>query len=148
MTAQPDAQHPAGHDRHAGVDARGDQAMGFSHENTTHHFLLTKDGGIIRVDANAADDSESRDQIRTHLRHIARAFAKGDFALPHFIHAQDPPGVATMKASPIDYKYEERPAGAQVVLRTRDAKALAAIHDFLRFQIADHRTGDPISVSR
>ena len=28
-----------------GVDARGDAAMGFSHQATTHHFLLRKDGG-------------------------------------------------------------------------------------------------------
>jgi len=26
-----------------GVEKRGDQAMGFSHQMTTHHFLLTKD---------------------------------------------------------------------------------------------------------
>jgi hypothetical protein len=28
---------------------------------------------------------------------------------------------------------------------TTDAEALKAVHDFLRFQIADHKTGDPLT---
>jgi hypothetical protein len=35
-----------------------------------------------------------------------------------------------------------------VVATTKDRKALAAIHEFLRFQIADHRTGDPGKIER
>jgi hypothetical protein len=46
--------------------------MGFSHEATTHHFLLFKDGGEIAVGANGAKDKSSIDQIRTHLGHIAK----------------------------------------------------------------------------
>ena len=42
-------------------DQNGDQAMGFSHEKTTHHFLLRADGGVIQVDTNSGDDKESRD---------------------------------------------------------------------------------------
>ncbi len=41
-----DAQHQQD------VEQRGDQAMGFSHQMTTHHFALTKDGGTIEVDAS------------------------------------------------------------------------------------------------
>ncbi len=35
-----------------GVETRGDQAMGFSQEMTTHYFLLTKDGGVIEAEAD------------------------------------------------------------------------------------------------
>jgi hypothetical protein len=31
-------------------------------------------------------------------------------------------------------------------LRTRNREALAAIHQFLRYQIREHRTGDRVSV--
>src|SRR5256885_1918324 len=31
-----------------GVDKRGDQAMGFSHVKTTHHFILSADGAVIQ----------------------------------------------------------------------------------------------------
>ena len=36
------------------VETCGDQAMGFSHQMTTHHFTLTKDGGRIEVEAEAS----------------------------------------------------------------------------------------------
>ena len=39
-------------DDFAGVNARGDQGMGFSHEKTTHHFHLLVDGGAGCFRAN------------------------------------------------------------------------------------------------
>src|SRR5947207_13339620 len=78
---------------HHGVDERGDHVMGFSHEKTTHHFLLYRDGGAIQVEANDARDAASRDQIRMHLSHIAKMFADGNFQAPMLIHGQAPPGV-------------------------------------------------------
>ena len=135
---------------HAAVAKRGDKAMGFSHETTTHHFLLQKDGGAIDISANDATDTASRDEIRMHLRHIAQAFAAGDFDLPMFIHDRVPPGVPEMqkrKAS-ISYRFEETERGARVVISTADRRALRAVHDFLRFQIDDHRTGDLTSIEK
>src|SRR5262249_36204638 len=72
----------ATHDHHAGVDERGDHVMGFSHDKTTHHFRLTKAGGVIEVSVNDATDVESRDAIRMHLGHITKKFAAGDFDAP------------------------------------------------------------------
>ena len=140
--AAQDASACAAH--HAGVDARGDQVMGFDHAKTTHHFSLTADGGVIAVSANDTTDTESRDAIRSHLSHIARVFASGDFDAPMLIHDQVPPGVPVMKKkkSAIKYAYAETKTGAEVVISTNDPKALAAVHDFLQFQISDHRTGD------
>ena len=42
----------------------------------------------------------------------------------------------------IQYRYEEIPAGGKVRIESKDPVALAAIHDFLRFQITEHRTSD------
>ena len=134
----------------AGVDHRGDQAMGFSHQTTAHHFVLTTDGGVISADALDRADIATRDSIRSHFAHIAHAFSSGDFDLPMFIHDRMPPGVETMKRlrTKISYRSENTPLGARVVIRTGDPEALAAVHDFLRFQIADHRTGDSPQVQR
>ena len=139
------AQHDATHSHHPGVDTRGDQAMGFSHEKTTHHFIRTRSGGIIDVIANESSDAESVASIRRHLKHIASEFSKGNYELPMFIHDRVPPGVEVMRERKdvIRFRYEERKNGARVVITSRDAAARAAIHDFLRFQISDHRTGDP-----
>jgi hypothetical protein len=139
------------HDQHAdGVNRRGDHAMGFSHTKTTHKFLLKTAGGVIQVEANQAEDTTSRDQIRQHLRHIAKKFAAGDFAAPMFIHAQTPPGVPAMQRlkAAIKYEYEETERGARVRISTREAEAVKAIHEFLRFQIKDHQTGDSGEVEK
>jgi hypothetical protein len=137
------------HDSHAsGVDHRGDEAMGFSHEKTGHHFLLSRDGGVIEVVANDGADRDSVTAIQSHLSHIARMFAEGDFDLPMFIHDRVPPGVTAMKKlrSDLQYRYEEEPKGGRVVISSKSPRAIAAVHDFLRFQIADHRTGDPMEL--
>jgi len=62
------------HQHHPALNARGKQFMGFDQEATAHHFILTKDGGRIEVNAKAADDTKSAGEIRAHLRHIAQAF--------------------------------------------------------------------------
>lgn len=127
------------------MDQRGDQAMGFSHDKTTHHFAISDDGGAIEVTANSAADNASRDQIRQHLSHIAQMFSNGNFDAPMFIHDQTPPGVPAMKRlkNKIHYSYESTENGGKVVITTKNGKALAAVHEFLRFQIAEHHTGDP-----
>jgi hypothetical protein len=135
-------------DHHAQVDARGDKVMGFDHAKTTHHFLLSAAGGSIEVTANSGEDKESRDAIRGHLTHIAKMFADGDFEAPMLVHDRVPPGVDAMKKKKtgIQWKYEEIENGARIVAITRDPEALSAIHEFLRFQIGDHSTGDPGTV--
>lgn len=134
---------------HHEVEKSGDMAMGFSHEKTTHHFYLRANGGVIQVDANAASDKESREQIQTHLAHIATMFAKGNFETPMLVHGVKPPGTVAMTKlnATIRYTYEARPQGGRVVIATSDKAALAAVHEFLRFQIQDHATGDPTTIT-
>ncbi len=138
-----DAQHQQG------VEQRGDQAMGFSHQMTTHHFVLTKDGGTIEVEADDPNDKVSRDAIRQHLDHIARLFRQGDFDIPMFIHDQTPPGVSTMKRLKNEITYDAQPTakGAEVKIASTNSEAVSAIHQFLTFQIKDHHTGDSTEVS-
>ncbi|HKY04808.1 MAG TPA: hypothetical protein VJQ56_07960 [Blastocatellia bacterium] len=154
MRAGAAAQSSRRHDHHAGhsedVNSRGDKAMGFSHTKTTHHFRLFRDGGAIEVEANDPKDAASRDRIRQHLAHIAQAFANGDFAIPEEVHNQVPPGAAAMNRlkEAVKYSFEETERGGRVRISTANAEALSGIHEFLRFQIKDHRTGDPLEVSK
>ena len=145
------AQHPKGHAGTADeqMNKRGDHVMGFDHTKTTHHFLLKESGGSIEITANDSNDVESSEQIRMHLKHIAKKFAEGDFNAPMLIHAQTPPGVPVMQElkTEIKYNYQEIDRGAAVRISTKNAKALNAIHDFLRFQIKEHKTGDPLDIN-
>ena len=132
--------------RHAGDAAgREESGMGFSQTATTHHFLLAADGGSIEVTAHDVGDGATRDRIRMHLTHVREMFSAGDFSVPMFVHDTVPPGVSTMKrrAAAIRCLYEDLAGGGRIRLSTADPDARDAIHDFLRFQIREHGTGDP-----
>jgi hypothetical protein len=129
---------------------RGASAMGFDQDAATHHFRLFADGGGIEVASNDPGDIAGRDQIRRHLQEIAAAFANGNFAKPFMTHGEVPPGVKTMQArkDTLTFQYEETPGGGLVRINTANAKARQAVHDFLRYQIREHATGDPLTVAK
>jgi TusA-related sulfurtransferase len=126
------------------VEKHGDEAMGFPHEKTTHHFRLLPDGGAIEVTVTDAKDAKNIQAIRSHLTHIVTMFSNGDFSIPMFVHSKVPPGTTEMKKrwSGIFYTLEQLPTGARVRIVTKNRDALNAVHDFLNFQIEDHHTGD------
>lgn len=131
------------HKQHqADVEKHGDEAMGFPHDKTTHHFRLLPDGGAIEITVNENQDTKDVAAIRSHLNHIVTMFSNGDFSIPMFIHSHVPPGVTEMteKRSAIDYSFEELPNGGRVRIKTGNHDVLNAIHDFLNFQIEDHHT--------
>lgn len=127
---------------------RGTRAMGFDQQRTAHRFVLRPDGGEIRVDVKSTHDRANTSAIRAHLRQIAVDFAAGRFDAPLATHGEEPPGVETLRAraAAIRYRFEETRAGGVVTIRSSDPAAVAAVHDFLRYQIREHRTGDPIAV--
>ena len=137
-------QHSASDEHAAGVDRRGDHEMGFSHEKTSHHFVLLSDGGSIEVVSKVPNDAQSREEIQEHLGHIVMMFRNNDFEIPMLIHDRVPPGVPVMKMKrdAITYSYAPTQRGGVVRIKTADPEALKAIHEFLVFQIRDHRTGD------
>ena len=48
----------------------------------------------------------------------------------------------------ISYQVQNTAQGAEISITTDDPDAIQAIHDFLKFQIEDHRTGDPLEVQK
>jgi hypothetical protein len=135
-------------DHHSEVMRHGAEAMGFDQETTTHHFLLTRSGGVVRITANDPGDSVGAGQISIHLRDAATRFAQGDFSGPEHTHGQVPPGVAVMRQlrHKIIYTAHAISGGAELIITSEDARAVNAIHDFLQFQIRDHQTGDSLAV--
>jgi TusA-related sulfurtransferase len=144
LAAQDMQSCPMHKEHQAEVEKHGDEAMGFPHDKTTHHFRLYSDGGAIEVTANDGKDSQDIQAIRSHLTHIVKMFSEGNFSIPMFVHSQMPPGVSAMseKRAEISYFLDELPAGGRVRIKTTNPDALKAIHDFLRFQIEDHHTED------
>jgi hypothetical protein len=114
--------------------------MGVDQYTSRHRFATLRDGGTIALERDAGDTVGVR-TIRQHLRHIAQAFAEGDFSASTAVHAQAVPGADVMRARRRSIRYDFRalPAGGEVRITTSDPDALRAIHEFLAFQRTDHR---------
>ena len=129
--------------------AHAERVMGFDQERTAHHFLLFKDGGAIDVSVKDAGDTKNREAIRSHLPHIALMFGNGNFDAPMLVHdSANVPGtkVMTARKEAIRYQYAETPNGGRVTIVASEPEALDAVHAFLKYQIAEHKTGDPATV--
>jgi hypothetical protein len=162
FAAPANAQHPAmppgmTHEQHleqlkkdAELKKRGAEAMGFDQDKTTHHFRLSSSGGAIEVSINDPADGAGRDQVRRHLEEIAAEFTTGAFDKPFATHGEVPPGVGAMqqRKNAIVYAYEDTPDGGRVRIDTSDTQARSAVHEFLRYQIREHKTGDPLTVAK
>lgn len=125
------------------VDRRHDM-LGMAHGESTHSFRLFADGGAIELRANDAGDRKTIDAIRAHLQEVAKQFDHADFSTPAFVHGYAPDGVDAMKRlrADIAYRYDELATGGRIRITTKTADARAAIHDFLRFQVTEHRTAN------
>jgi hypothetical protein len=125
--------------------------MGFDQDKTVHHFHLYKDGGAIEVRAkDEKNGKETKAQVRVHLSHIATMFGNGDFDAPMLVHGtKDVPGIGVLasRRDAVTYRAVETPAGGRVDIVTTDPAALAALHEFLRYQIREHKTGDAVTVT-
>jgi hypothetical protein len=140
----------AGQDPHRGMNDRGTRVMGFDQDKTAHHFYLYDDGGMIEVRVKDAADTKELAAIRSHLPHIAMMFQDGNFDAPMLVHdSKSVPGIAVLLArkDKLTYTYSETPAGGRIRVVTTDSVARAALHDFLKYQITEHKTGDPLTVS-
>jgi hypothetical protein len=152
------AQHPTmpngmSHEEHLkqmekdeALKKRGTDAMGFDQDATTHHFKLSATGGSIEVTVKNRTDAAVVTTVRDHLRSIAHEFTQGNFGKPFATHGDVPPGVTSMQRSnqAISYRYEDMQDGGVVWIDTTDVEMLKAVHEFLRYQITEHRTGDPL----
>ncbi|MFN2603170.1 MAG: hypothetical protein ABR582_10490 [Gemmatimonadaceae bacterium] len=123
------------------MDHRHGEVVGDDPMALEHQFVATPDGGDIILERQIHEDM-GINQIRAHLLLIARSFKRGDFSLPGFVHDKPVPGTAVMsdRADKIDYAVEDLPHGGVVHIQTKDPEALTAIHSFIAFQIAEHRT--------
>ena len=144
------ASKPNAHASHSEMASRGSKAMGFDQSRASHHFRLLPTGGTIEIHTNTTDDETTRRQVAAHLEAIAGQFKRGDFTIPRETHGSLPDGVESMMRfkDEITYVFEPIAHGGRLGIRTANPRALQAVHAFLRYQIREHRTGDPTTVAR
>ena len=132
---------PAADSSFAAVQRRGERVMGVDQYTSKHVFEDLAAGGRIVLDRDDPSDTAAIRRIREHMGEIERAFRRGDFSAPGLVHARDVPGTRVMseKQRAITYRVVARPRGAELRIVSRDSAAVAAVHQFLAFQRADHR---------
>lgn len=123
------------------MDHRHGDVVGMDPMAMAHQFEAVPDGGDIVLERGAHDDMGIA-QIRLHLLRITRAFERGDFTIPGFVHSTAVPGTSIMaaKRDEITYRVEDLPHGGVIRIRTTDPDAIRAIHSFIEFQVSEHRT--------
>ena len=122
----------------------GETTLGFDQGKAVYHFKLLPDGGAIEITANDPADVTA---MRQQAANIAARFRQGKFGVPTITRGQNTPGVDRMSQlkSDISYAAENSPAGGRVRITTTSLEAGHAVHDFLRFQIQEHKTSDSLS---
>lgn len=127
----------------AAMQTRGRDVMGVDQYRSQHVFEDLPDGGRVILEQPDTSDTAAIATIRAHMRDIATAFRAGDFTKPFRVHAQQVPGTAVMtqRRAAIAYVAFDRPRGGEVRITSRDAAAVAAVHEFLAFQRGAHHAG-------
>jgi hypothetical protein len=77
-------------------------------------------------------------------------FSEGNFEAPMLTHSKVPPGVPILQKlkTEVSYNFEEIKNGGRVRIKTNNPEALAAVHEFLRFQTSDHQTNDSTEITK
>ena len=119
---------------------RGDIAMGFNQSKIHHHFMATSTGGEIMIMSTNMSDTQTINEIRTHVKDIEYEFSQGNFTKPFYIHAQIVPGtnIMTSKNDLIQYSIKDVEGGSVLILTTNDTELLGAIQQFMNFQSSQH----------
>ena len=133
-------EHGAATSRQEEVAMKGATVMPFDLARTTHFFDDDATGGVETVTANDRSDAGQVALIRSHLATEAERFGRGDFSDPAKIHGADMPGLAALSAAGprLRVTYLDVPGGASLRYESRDPAIIAAIHDWLAAQRADH----------
>ena len=65
-------------------------------------------------------------------------------------HGKTSPGVPEMQRmkGDLSYKYVETDRGGRALISAANPETLKAVHEFLRFQIEEHQTGDAEAVQK
>ena len=104
---------------------------GLSQADTTQHFQLNRDGGVIDIAASNPEDPMTPDTIRTGLA---------------FVTMTGLPELQPLRPE-ITYTFEATAEGGRLFIKTPVPTALNAVHQYLRTQIRERATGDSEAIN-
>jgi hypothetical protein len=124
---------------------RATRVSGVDSERVNRHFYVLKNGGAVEITAKDANDDATIKAIQTYLKKESDLWMKGNFDNIAAVYGRAPEATTQLKKLRDNVTYAVVPEenGAVVRMLTINPMAKSAIHDYLRFQIDQLKTGDP-----
>jgi hypothetical protein len=125
--------------------SRATKVSGFDSDRVTRHFYVLKNGGAVEITAKDPNDEATIKAIQAQLKKESDQLTKGSFETFTNIYGKAPENAPQLKKLRDDITYAMVPQENGGVLRmlTVNPTAKSAIHDTLRFQIDQWKSGDP-----
>ncbi len=138
------SQSPAS--REIELNSRFSKALGVDANKIVQHYYLVKNGGVIEFAAKDSSDNAAISAVQKYFETQKDLFEKGRNDADADVHGKIPDGMLILKKLRNEITFfavKNEDGGALRMFSTND-QARQAIQDFLKFQINEHKTGDPL----
>jgi hypothetical protein len=124
---------------------RVSRVSGFDSERVNRHFYVLKNGGAVEVTVKDPSDESTIKAIQAHLKKESDLWTKGNFDTVTAAYGRAPEGALQLKKlrDNVTFAVVQEENGAVIRMLTVNPQAKSAIHDYLKFQIDQLKTGDP-----
>lgn len=131
------------------LNTRFSKALGTDADKIVQHYYLVKNGGVIEFTAKDPADTATISAVRKYLDTQKDLFEKGKADADTEIYGKIPDGLPVLKKlrNEITFFAVKDDDGAALRMFSVNDQARQAIQDFLKFQISEHKTGDPLQVA-
>ena len=131
------------------LDARFSKALGTDADKIVQHYYLMKNGGVIEFTVKDPTDNASIAVIQKYLEAQRDLFEKGKTDADADVHGKVPDGLPRLKKlrNEITFFAVKSEHGAVLRMFTVNEQAREAIQEFMKFEINEHKTGDPLVVA-
>jgi hypothetical protein len=126
------------------MNARFSRLLGVSLDKIKLHYYIVKNGGVVDISAKDPNDSSTIAAIQKYLQNQKDLWEKGKESAVTAVHERPPESAATMRRlrNEITFYMAKTDTGGDLRMFSINDQARLAIQDYMRFEIAEHRTGD------
>lgn len=132
------------------TSARFSRALGVPLDKVTLHFYLVKNGGVVELSAKDTADAATIAALQKYLQSQKDLWEKGKETAVTDVHMRAPESAATMRKlrNEITFYMAKTDNGGVLRMFSINEQARAAIQDYLRFEIGEHKTGDATTLEQ
>ena len=131
------------------LKTRVSKVLGTDVDKIVQHYYLVKNGGVIEFTAKDPADNATISTVQKYLETQKDLFEKGKADADTGVYGKVPDGLPALKKlrNDITFFAVNTDSGAALRMFSVNDQARQAIQDFMKFQINEHKTGDPLQVA-